>query len=145
MQLTRQGDYAVRIVLDLAVHSGLQAAREVAQRQGIPQAFFHKTVRCLVRDGLVQTVRGAGGGLRLAKPAEEITLRHVIEAVEGPLALNRCLLADATCDRVGFCPAHPVWVRAQQAFLEELEKMSIAEIVARAASGDWASVGRAGK
>lgn len=132
MQLTRQGDYAVRIVLDLATHDGLQAAREVAGRQGIPGAFFHKTVQCLTRDGLVETVRGAGGGLRLARPPAEITLRQVIEAVEGPVALNRCLLEGDTCERVGFCPAHPVWVRAQQAFLEELEKMSIEEIVAGA-------------
>ncbi|TDA65701.1 MAG: Rrf2 family transcriptional regulator [Clostridia bacterium] len=130
MQLTRQGDYAVRIVLDLAVHDEWQAAREVAERQGIPEAFFHKTVGCLSRAGLVETARGARGGLRLARPAFAITLRDVIEAVEGPVALNRCLLEGTTCERVGFCPAHPVWVRAQMAFLEELQKLSIQEIVA---------------
>lgn len=135
MQLTRQGDYAVRIILDLAVHDGWQSAKQVAERQGIPEAFFHKTVGYLTRAGLVETARGARGGLRLARLAATITLRDVIEAVEGPVALNRCLLEGTACERVGFCPAHPVWVRAQRAFLDELQKMSIEDIVTKQGRG----------
>lgn len=139
MQLTRQGDYAVRAVLDLAIRDlyegpgTLQASQQVAQRQGIPKAFLNKIIQALVRAGILETLRGAMGGIRLARPAKEITLRHIIEAVEGAIALNRCLIGPLSCDRMEGCPVHPIWIRAQEAFLRELEQVTLEDIARQVA------------
>src|SRR3990172_2019834 len=93
MQLTRQADYAVRVVLDLSVRPQRQSrTREIARRQRIPPAFLRKIVQTLARAGFVRTVRGADGGVRLVREPAATTLRQVIEAGEGPGRLNRCLI-----------------------------------------------------
>ena len=93
MRLTRQGDYAVRVMLDLAAHA--QDApiprAQIQTRQDVPAAFLAKTVQALARAGLVRTRSGAHGGVTLNAPPEAVTLLQVIEAVEGPIRLNRCV------------------------------------------------------
>lgn len=149
MQLTRQGDYAVRAVLDLAIRDfyegpgTLQASQQVAQRQGIPKAFLNKIIQALVRAGIIETLRGAAGGIRLARPAKEITLRQIVEAMEGTIALNRCLIGPLSCDRMQGCPVHPIWIRAQQAFLRELEQVTLEDIARQAAGASAAEAGDA--
>lgn len=149
MQLTRQGDYAVRAVLDLAIRDlyegpgTLQASQQVAKRQGIPKAFLNKIIQALVRAGIIETLRGAAGGIRLARPAKEITLRQIVEAMEGTIALNRCLIGPLSCDRMQGCPVHPIWIRAQQAFLRELEQVTLEDIARQAAGAPAAEAGDA--
>jgi Rrf2 family protein len=115
MQISRQADYGVRVILDLALTSpGSRAAtQEIAARQSIPSPFLAKIVSRLSLAGLVNTYRGAGGGVALARPASEISLLNVIEALEGPLQLNRCVIEPDSCPRNHFCPVHDVWAKAQ--------------------------------
>ena len=89
--------------------------------QEIPPYFLSKILPRLIIAGLVESKRGTSGGITLARPPHQISLREVIEAVEGPLALNACLAAASTCNRETNCKVHPVWVRAQEALLKELE------------------------
>src|SRR3989304_1257657 len=104
MQLTREADYAVRVVVDLADAAGALVPRRMIQRrQEVPAAHLGKIVQLLRRAGLVKPSRGARGGVTLALPPEKITMRRVIEAVEGPIALNLCLVAPGTCSRDTFC------------------------------------------
>jgi Rrf2 family protein len=129
MQLTREADYAVRAMVELAGSPGAVVPCKVIQRrQEIPPAHLAKVVQVLRRAGLVRTWRGAGGGVALALPPEEVTLRRVIEAVEGPLALNRCLVEPGACPRDRFCPVHPVWRRIQALLLKELEAVTMAAL-----------------
>ena len=122
MRLTRQGDYAVRVMLDLAAHA--QDApiprAQIQTRQDVPEAFLAKTVQALARAGLVRTRPGAHGGVTLNAPPEAVTLLQVIEAVEGPIRLNRCVEAPSACPRDRFCPVHPVWMRLQALLIREL-------------------------
>jgi Rrf2 family protein len=132
LEITRQADYAVRIVLDLAGHndSGVVRSDDVARRQLVPRAYFTKVVQALVRAGYLRTLRGARGGIQLAKDPGHITLRQVIEAVEGPIRLNRCLLVPGECALERTCAAHPVWERLQDVLMREMDAVTVSQMAA---------------
>ena len=122
MMISRRTDYGVRIVLDLAAlpQDERTAAHDIADRQQIPRPFLAKIVSQLCLAGLVTTYRGAGGGVALAKPAAEITLLEVVEALEGPVRLNRCVIRPDDCPRNTYCPVHLVWSQAQADLVDRL-------------------------
>jgi Rrf2 family protein len=136
MRLTRQGDYAVRVMVELASHApeAVVPRAVIGERQEIPAAYLGKIVQTLARAGLVRTRPGVRGGVSLGRAASRITLREAIEAVEGPIALNRCVPTPGGCSRNGFCPVHPVWLRLQALFTRELDAVTIATLAARGAA-----------
>lgn len=131
MQLTRQSEYAIRIMLELASRpfGEMVSSRTISEKQGIPEDFLKKTVQLLSLSGLVSTQRGIQGGVRLARPAEDINLVEVIKAIEGPLQINVCLAPDFNCPNRSSCPVSPVLERAQLAFLRELGRDSLADLI----------------
>lgn len=131
MQITRQSEYAIRTMLELAkAPSGeLLSAKYISEIQDIPEDFLKKTVKLLAMADLVVTQRGASGGVRLAKSANQITLADVITAVEGPIALNHCLAPGYDCPNQPTCPVSRNLARAQQAMLEELRRESLADML----------------
>ena len=90
MVMTLEADYAVRIVEYLTKHGERRDAKKISEETQIPLRFSLKILRELVAEGMVCSFKGAKGGYTLAKPPEEITLRQVIESVEGPYMLSRC-------------------------------------------------------
>ncbi len=120
MLVTREGDYAVRCVMEVA-RAGRISAAEVAHRQDISPTFLGKIVQSLAKAGVLTTRRGVGGGISLARPIGSITLLQVIEAVEGPLAVNTCVASPPECDRLDSCRAFPVWCRVQAALKSTLD------------------------
>jgi len=130
VRLTRQGDYAVRIVIELASRpAGAVVPRaRIQERSDVPPAYLAKIIQALARAGLVRTRSGARGGVSLAAPSAEITLRRVIEAVEGPIHLNRCVARPGACPRDRFCTVHPVWLRLQALVTDELDAVTIAAL-----------------
>ena len=131
MQLSRHADYALRIVLDLALTPSARIG-DIAQRRRAPSAFLAKIVRGLVRAGLLRSRRGRNGGVALARPASRITVLQVIEAVDGPLALNRCVHGGSGCPLSGSCPAHPLWARLQKLVAAELKAVTIESLLTAA-------------
>lgn len=131
MQLTLKGDYAVRVVVDLASQPGTTTVRtqDVGRRTGVPRAYLSKIVQALARAGLVRTRRGALGGVSLGSAPETISLKQIIEAVEGPIYLNRCLVRPGLCPRDRVCPVHPVWGRLQALLSRELEAVRVRDLV----------------
>jgi len=115
MEISRRTDYGVRVILDLASQPERQRAstKEIADRQNIPTPFLAKIISQLSLAELVTTHRGAGGGVTLSRPPSEISLLHVIEALEGPVRLNRCLIEPDACPQNGHCPVHNIWAKAQ--------------------------------
>ena len=102
MQITRQADYAVRAMVYLAQLGPVKvneraATGKIAQEKSIPPSFLAKIVSQLSVAGLLQTSRGARGGVSLAKPAEAISLLDVVEAIDGPILLNDCVGEMSTC------------------------------------------------
>jgi len=131
MQITRQSEYAIRTMLELAqATSGeLLSARYISERQDIPEDFLKKTVKLLAMADLVVTQRGPSGGVRLARSADQINLADIIAAVEGPIALNQCLSPGYDCPNQLTCPVSRNLARAQQAMLEELRRESLADML----------------
>ncbi len=130
MQLTLKGDYAVRVIVDLATQPVGASVRteDLGRRTGVPQAYLSKIIQELARVGLVRTQRGTRGGIALLEEPQAITLRQVIEAVEGPIYLNRCLIRPGQCPRDSFCPVHPVWARIQAMVTRELDSVRVKDL-----------------
>ncbi len=135
MQITRQADYAVRAMVYLAQMGpeGKAATGQIAKDKAIPPSFLAKIVSQLSVAGLLQTSRGARGGVSLAKPAEDISLLDVVEAIDGPILLNDCVGESSVCDYDDDCPLKPVWCDAQKMLLEQLSKANFAQFAKAAA------------
>jgi len=101
---------------------------EMAEAVEVPEHFLSKVLQMLCRRGLIQSHRGAGGGFELAVDAKTVSLLAVVEALEGPIQINACLGEYGTCSRKSWCPAHKVWVEAQDALVEVLRRASIANL-----------------
>lgn len=127
MRLSRQGDYAVRAILDLSSKPHSQI-REIAERQNIPEAYLQKVIWLMSKEGLIKTLRGPKGGIMLARPPKEISLLDVLEAAEGPIVFNRCSLwpEGCTCDK--YCQVHTVWMKIGELIRTEMEKFNFAEL-----------------
>jgi len=124
------GEYAIRAMLHLAgVENGktLQI-QDVSNGWQIPENFLRKIIPLLVRAGLIISVRGSGGGIKLGRPASTITALDVIEAVEGKIFLNKCLFSNEVCDRVEWCSMHEVWDEAQAKLKEVLQSKTLSHL-----------------
>lgn len=130
MQITRQADYAVRAVLYLSsLDNGNRApTSQIAREQHIPPSFLAKIVSQLSVAGVVQTSRGARGGVALARPASDISLLEVIEAIDGPITLNECVHNPQACIFGDDCPVQEVWCQAQGQLVQQLEGTSFATL-----------------
>lgn len=128
MQLTRAADYGVRVIVYLSsLPRGTRVSGSVlANAAGVPGSFMSKVLQRLVKAGLILSYRGTQGGFELALSSEEISLLDVIEAIEGPIALNLCLMSGESCDRQGWCAVHLVWMDAQAAMVSVLRSASMA-------------------
>jgi Rrf2 family protein len=126
--ITRQADYAVRSVLDLAIRQPDQAAfsRDIAERQSIPPSFLAKILTRLATHGIVQTQRGVNGGVRLARSAGEITVLQVVEAIDGPISLNLCVRHPGLCPREMDCVVHPLWETVGEELRQRLNRITFA-------------------
>lgn len=133
MQLTRAADYAVRVMIHLAVlPPGTRASRgELARAAECPEQFLSKVLQSLTRAGLVISHRGNTGGFELPEAHRGATMLNVVQAIEGPVRLNLCLASDHTCSRQEWCPAHDVWAEAQKAMLGVLQGISIDNLAAK--------------
>jgi Rrf2 family protein len=129
MQITRQADYAVRAMVYLAQLGPEQRAStsQIAQEKQIPPSFLAKIVSQLSVAGLLQTSRGARGGVSLARSAEDISLLDVVEAIDGPILLNDCVGENGSCSFGDSCPMKPVWCEAQQELVSRLENTNFAQ------------------
>jgi Rrf2 family protein len=133
MELTRKGEYAIRGIIYLAQQppGKVSLVSEVAEATDVPVAFLAKIFQSFARLGIISSMRGTGGGFTMGRPAEQITLREVVEAVEGPIIPNRCLLGSGSCDRVVGCTVHPVWRDVQAKVVQILEEVTIADLANR--------------
>ncbi len=123
LELTKRGDYAVRVMLALARAplGRLLSVRRLAEEMTIPVRFLPQVMSNLTAAGLVRAETGRSGGYRLARPAATITLLDVVEAVEGDSRRRTCVLRGGPCGLDGFCDVHDVFFSAQDAMLAALD------------------------
>lgn len=127
MELHKRADYAVRVLLDLALNPTVTTS-QLAQRQKMPPAYLAKILRPLSGARLVRTSRGRKGGLELARVPEEITLKQIVEATEGPTAFNRCLIGSGDCGLTEVCPMRQIWKEIQEVVAHKLETTTLAQL-----------------
>ena len=120
-------------MLDVAAAEGgvKETTREVARHQGIPKVFLPKIVQRLTQAGLLRAYRGPSGGISLSRSPDQINMRQIIEAMDGPIALNSCLIMPDECPRLSICPVHEVWQKTQEGLVTALESMTLAQLVTR--------------
>jgi Rrf2 family protein len=130
MQISRKADYALRAAIYLSLQSPEKtcSAGEIAAQQRVPQKFLEKIIRDLIRCGLVKSKRGWNGGYALARPPREISFRHVIEAVEGPIAVNLCMEPDQCCEHLRHCTMFGVWNEVQNRVLDVFTRTTLADL-----------------
>ncbi|MEQ1938920.1 iron-responsive transcriptional regulator RirA [Mesorhizobium sp. CN5-321] len=131
MRLTRQTNYAMRILMYCAANQDrLSRIPEIAAAYSVSELFLFKILQPLVENGLVETVRGRNGGVKLGKPAQEISLFDVVRVTEESFAMAECFESDTECPLVDSCALNSALREALNAFFEVLGRHTIADLVA---------------
>ena len=122
MVITRATEYAIRALLFLAKQPKGQIVfkKDICESQKITPAFLTKILQPLIKDGIVASQRGVGGGFYLLKAPSRISLLDVIKSQEGPIFLNHCLSPEETCHRENICPVKAVWEEANRKLVQTL-------------------------
>ncbi|MDF1741069.1 MAG: Rrf2 family transcriptional regulator [Verrucomicrobiales bacterium] len=130
MELNQFTDYSLRVLIFVALRKGeMTSIREIATAFSISENHLVKVVHNLSKLDYLETFRGRGGGMKLAKEPDQISLREVVEAVE-PIAVVECLRPrKGLCCIKGVCELQSVLHRATQAFLAELDSLTLADLV----------------
>ena len=137
LRITAAVDYAIRGMVHLAcLDPETPALRgDIAETCNVPPAFMAKILRRLSAAGLLESVRGAGGGFRVGRPTSEITLLDIVVAIEGPLAVAPCASCPCGCPVCGQCPADTVWQQVQQAIESSLTAHTLEDLVSQPHQG----------
>ena len=131
MELTRKGEYAIRGMVYLASKPDdkLVLISDIAASVDVPQTFLAKIFQQFSKIGIVNSYRGTGGGFSLGRSPKDITLLEIVEAVEGPIVLNRCVSKQQSCARTSFCKVHPVWQNIQSQVRDILAKTTLNDLI----------------
>jgi len=130
--ITRATEYAIRAVLYLAKQPAgeIVLKKDICQTQNITPAFLTKILQPLIKAGIVGSQRGVGGGFYLARAPERISLLDVVEAEEGPIYINQCLMGEGSCARDVFCPVHGAWRHIRDEMTRVLAEYNFARLAA---------------
>ena len=133
MRLSTKGRYGVRALVDIALNcnGGPVLLKDIAKRQDISAQYLEHLVAPLIRAGILRSIRGAKGGIALAKPPEEIRLSRVIEILEGSVAPVECVDNAALCARSDECVTRDVWVEIKAAVMGVLESLTLKDLMDR--------------
>ena len=135
LKVSQKLEYAMRAMIELAQRrdeEGLVPAREIAERQQIPLRFLEQQLGALSKAGLVESFRGAGGGCRLSRAPEEITMAEIADAIEGQIFPMFCLEpSDHTCFQDSQCGLQGFWADVARAVQDVFERTTVADLAAR--------------
>jgi Rrf2 family protein len=134
LELSSEGRYAFRALIYLAQTDARVTADRISAEAGIPRRLLARILARLSRAGLVESNQGRGGGSRLARSPQEITLRDAVEAAEGPFDVTRCIMQDRNCGEAAPCAMHEAWLEGQQGILGYLQEQRLDEFVSRTVS-----------
>jgi Rrf2 family protein len=135
LKVSQKLEYAMRAMIELAQRrddDALVPAREIAERQQIPVRFLEQQLGALSKAGLVESFRGAGGGCRLARAPEEITMAEIADAIEGQIFPMFCLEpSDHTCFQDSRCGLQGFWADVARAVQDVFRQTTVADLAAR--------------
>ena len=129
MQITRETDYAIRCVLYLVENPDkVIMVDSIAKEKEIPKSFLAKILQKLTKADIVKSFRGVKGGFKLSANPDRINLLNVIEAIEGPVAMNSCVLDKNICSLSHSCTVQPVWAELRQKLESLLGQYTFADL-----------------
>jgi len=133
MKLSTRGRYAARALLDLACHQGAAPIplKDIARRQGISLYYLEHIVMPLATAGIVRSLRGASGGIRLARPPQQIRLSEILRLVEGSLVPVACVANPEICPRSKMCVTREIWAELDRVISVVLESTTLQDLVER--------------
>jgi Rrf2 family protein len=133
MQITKAGEYGVLGLIALARRPVGEVVMidVLCDEEAIPKSFLGKIFQSLTKAGIVRSARGSGGGFSLARPAAEISSLEIIEAIEGPIALQRCLETGADCEHMGGCALCGLLAEAQGRIKDVFSATSLEDLSRR--------------
>lgn len=131
MKISTKGRYALRLMLDLAMHNTGEAIslKDIAKRQEISDKYLEQIISILNKAGYVKSVRGAQGGYMLKKEPKEYTVGMILKLTEGTLAPVSCVEEDSECEREGSCVTYMVWKRINDAINNVVNDITLADLV----------------
>lgn len=133
MKLSTKGRYGLRALIDLAVYSEESAVSisSIAAREQISESYLEQLVAKLRKAGLVTSIRGAGGGYKLARPAQEISVGDILRALEGNLEAVKCAGLDAEkgCEEADFCVTKYVWRKINESITQAVDEIKLSQLV----------------
>jgi len=128
--INRETDYAIRCVLHLARKAGeVIMVNEISRKNDIPKSFLAKILQKLTKAEIVRSFRGVKGGYQFSKEPSKINLLHVIETIQGPIFLNKCMVDRKACSRRKTCTVHPLWNIMAECLTERLQGCNIEELL----------------
>lgn len=132
LRVSRLADYASAVMACLARHAGeVLPAAQVGAETHLEAPTVSKLLKCLAQAGLVDSFRGAAGGYRLARPAKDISLAEIVEALDGPIGLTECSAGHAGCERRAYCVVAGDWQNVGAAIDSALRGVSLADMLRR--------------
>lgn len=130
--INNRTEYAIRALWQLAeAKDHFSTSEKIAQAQEIPAKFLPQILSDLSRAGLVRSVRGYGGGVRLTRPPEKITMLDILEAVQGTIFLYDCIKGPIDCHKEPDCKLVKVYKKAQEAMKVEFKKVTLGDLRAK--------------
>ena len=131
MKISTKGRYGLRILLDLALYAGKgpRQMKEIAQSQQISEKYISRLILNLNEAGLIISLRGAKGGLKLALPPKEITLLDIIEAMEGPVCIVECVLDKMFCPKSNDCSACRIWSGLNKKIKKQMQDITLKDLL----------------
>lgn len=132
MKISTKGRYAVRLMLDIALHDNMEPVRlkDTAERQQISVKYLEQIISQLVRCGYVKSIRGPQGGYHLTHPPKDYTVGMILRQVEGNMAPVSCMDNDIVdCERQAECVSLRIWKELDQAIRGVLDKYTLADLI----------------
>lgn len=133
MRITQEADYALRIAYILAKNNGVLGASALAESAGVTERFTLKILRKLAQSGIVASKKGASGGYMLAVAPDEVSMRRVVEVIDGPLEISRCLDNAYECTRTGdkkhLCAFHLIFAKINKSIAERMEAVTLGSLI----------------
>ncbi|MCG9480097.1 MAG: Rrf2 family transcriptional regulator [Actinomycetia bacterium] len=130
-KLSTRGRYGTRVMLELALNygRGFMLLKDIAKKQEISAGYLEQIVPNLKTAGLIHSSRGAHGGYVLSKSPDQITLKEIIVALEGPIVLVECITAPQICNRYNYCSSRDLWNELGQKIEETLESKTLQDMI----------------
>ncbi|HTN65091.1 MAG TPA: SUF system Fe-S cluster assembly regulator [Burkholderiaceae bacterium] len=130
LRMSKLADYGTVILTTMLLQpERIQSAAEIAAGVRVPLPTVSKILKILTREGLVTSLRGSRGGYALARPADQISMAEIIEAMDGPIGMTECSITPGLCIQEDGCPVRANWQRVNQIVLHALREVTLDQMV----------------